>query len=255
MARLLITVLLQAFVLLASTQAIAAGSVGAATVIDGRTLIVGGVRYRLFGIDVPDLGQTCERFGRAYPCGSVARTALMDLVAGACVSCQPVSGERAALAGRTDGQGRMLAICKATGVDLAWNMVHTGWALPQLPYGRRYYGRIRAAAKARRSGLWKGAFVKPWRWREAQAGLRKAAGRKICVRGRLTGEGVECQALRGVDGKLYTLGKPKVAAKSGVEAGVEVCACGGVVAASVCMQGTTIAVTRMSHPDDCPKRQ
>jgi len=251
MARVLITVLLHVLVLLVPIQAIAAGSAGAATVIDGRTLIVGGVRYRLFGIDVPDLGQTCERFGRAYPCGQVARTALMDLVAGARVSCRPITGERAALAGRTDAEGRTLAVCNATGVDLAWNMVHTGWALPQPPYGRRYYGRIRTAAKARRSGLWKGSFVTPWRWRQMQAGLRKAAGRKICVRGRLTNEGVECQALRGDDGKLYTLGKPKVAAKTGVA----VCACGGVVAASVCMQGVTIAVTQMRHPDDCPPKR
>jgi endonuclease YncB( thermonuclease family) len=146
----------------------AAGSAGTATVIDGRTLIVGGVRYRLFGIDVPDLGQTCERFGRAYPCGQVARTALMDLVAGVPVTCRPVAGERARLAGRTDTQGRTIALCRATGVDLAWNMVHTGWALPVPVYGARYYGRIRTAAKARGSGLWKGKFVEPWRWRAAR---------------------------------------------------------------------------------------
>ena len=229
----------------------AAESAGTATVIDGRTLTIGGVRYRLFGIDVPDLGQTCERFGRAYPCGLVARTALMDLVAGARVSCRPVSGARAKLAGRTDAQGRTVAVCQATGVDLSWNMVHTGWALPEPTYGARYYGRIRTAAKARRSGLWKGAFVEPWRWRQMQVGLRKAAGRRICVRGRLTGEGVECQALRGDDGTLYTIGKPKVTAKTGVG----VCACGRLVSASVCMQGTTIAVTEMRHPDDCPPKR
>jgi endonuclease YncB( thermonuclease family) len=229
----------------------AAGSVGGATVIDGRTLIVGGVRYRLFGIDVPDLGQTCERFGRAYPCGNVARTALMDLVAGARVTCRPVSGARAELAGKVDAQRRRIAICKATGVDLSWNMVHTGWALAQPPYGRRYYGRIQTASRNRKSGLWKGVFVPPWRWREAQAALRRAAGRRICVRGRLTGEGVECQALRGADGRLYTLGKPKVTARTGAE----VCACGGVVAVSICMQGTTIAVTRMGPPGDCPKQR
>lgn len=251
MAGFLITVLLAASVLLAPIQAIAAGSAGTATVVDGRTLIVGGVRYRLFGIDVPDLGQTCERFGRAYPCGSVARTALMDLVAGARVSCRPISGERAALAGRTDAAGRTLAICKATGVDLAWNMVHTGWALPQPPYGQRFYGRIRTAAKARQSGLWKGTFVEPWHWRQIQAGLHKAAGKRICVRGRLTGEGVECQALRGADGKLFTLGKPKVRAKGGIA----VCACGRLVGVSVCMQGTTIAVTEMRLPDDCPPKR
>lgn len=152
----------------ASASEPAAGSAGTATVIDGRTLKIGGVRYRLFGIDVPDLGQTCERFGRAYPCGQVARTALMDLVAGARVTCRPVTGARARLAGRTDAHGRTVALCQATGVDLSWNMVHTGWALPAPVYGARYYGRIRSAARARGSGLWKGKFVEPWRWRAAR---------------------------------------------------------------------------------------
>jgi len=238
-------------VLTVPPAASAAGSGGTATVIDGRTLVVGGVRYRLFGIDVPDLGQTCEMHDQAYPCGNVSRAALLDLVTGARVRCRPVEGERARLAGRTDAQGRTIAVCQATGVDLAWNMVHTGWALPVPGYGARYYGRIRTAAKARRSGLWEGSFVPPWRWRAAQAGLRKSAGRRICVRGFLTGEGVECQALRGDDGKLYTLGKPKVNAKGGIA----VCACGRLVGTSVCMQGTTIAVTEIRRPDRCPPKR
>ena len=142
-----------------------------------------------------------------------------------------------------------MALCKATGVDLSWNMVHTGWALANHDYGRRYYGRIEASAKKRRAGLWRGRFTPPWKWRATQAPMRKVGGRTICVRGKLTNLGVECQALRGADGRLYTLGRPKVAAKTGAA----VCACGRIVAASTCMQGTTIAVTHMRHPDDCAK--
>jgi len=224
-----------------------AGAVsGAPTVIDGRTLSIEGRRFVLFGIEVPGLGQVCERFGRAYPCGDVARTALMDLVAGTTVTCRPVTGERAQLArGRTGGRA---ALCRATSVDLSWNMVHTGWALAEPVYGKRYYGAIEAAARQRRSGLWKGRFAKPWVWRAAQSRPGKRPGKRICVRGRLTVGGVECQALRGDDGKLYTLVGPKITAKTGAP----VCACGTLARFSTCMQGTTIAVDTLRQPEACP---
>jgi len=225
------------------------GHRGPAKVIDAVSLVVGGARYRLFGIDAPDPGQVCERFGRAYPCGAVARTALMDLVAGARVSCRPVTGARAKLSGQRDSHGTTIGLCQATGVDLSWNMVHTGWALADPIYGRRYYDKIERSAKSRKAGLWRGRFTLPWRWRTSQLRLRDAGGKQICLRGRLTGGGIECQAMRSNDGRLYTLGQPKVVAKTGAE----ICACGRIVTISNCMQGTTIVVTRMGHPDSCPK--
>lgn len=224
-----------------------AGAVsGTAAVIDGRTLSIKGRRFVLFGIEVPGLGQVCERLARAYPCGNVARTALMDLVAGVTVTCRKVTGERARLAGQQPGS--IVALCRASATDLSWNMVHTGWALAEPTYGTRYYGAIEAAARQRRSGLWKGRFAKPWVWRAAQARPRSRPGKKICLRGRLTGEGVECQALRGDDGKLYTLLGPRIAARTGAP----VCACGTLVRWSTCMQGTTIAVDTLGQPEACP---
>lgn len=133
---------------------------GTPTVIDGRTLTIKGQRFVLFGIDVPEIGQRCERFSRAYDCGDVARTALMDLVAGVDVTCRALTGKRAQRA-----RGQDLALCEATSVDLSWNMVHTGWALAEPTYGQRYYAKIEAAARKRGSGLWKGKFTKPWIWR------------------------------------------------------------------------------------------
>lgn len=141
---------------------------GTPVVIDGRTLSIGGQRYRLFGIEVPGPGQLCERFGRDYRCGMVARTALMDLVAGVSVTCRPVTGERARLAGIKDPEGGTVALCQATSVDLSWNMVHTGWALAEPVYGKRYYGAIEASARKRGAGLWKGKFTKPWVWRASK---------------------------------------------------------------------------------------
>jgi hypothetical protein len=71
---------------------------------------------------------------------------------------------------------------------------------------------------------------------------------EICLRGRLTDEGVECPALRGPDGRLYTL----KAAPGAAPAAGELCVCGWVAELSNCMQGTTIVVTRIGPPDGCP---
>ncbi|MFQ5765396.1 MAG: thermonuclease family protein, partial [Rhodospirillales bacterium] len=61
-----------------AVAALAAGSVAAADVtgdarvIDGRTLEVGGERFRLFGIDAPGLDQTCRWPNKVIPCGQMS---------------------------------------------------------------------------------------------------------------------------------------------------------------------------------------
>ena len=98
-----------------------AGDVGGeARVIDGKTLEVAGHRFRLFGVDAPDLAQTCRWPNKVIPCGKVSKTAMMDLVAQTRVVCTPQGGTRA---------GVRLARRRAGGFDLGGNMVHTGWAL------------------------------------------------------------------------------------------------------------------------------
>jgi hypothetical protein len=61
----------------------------------------------------------------------------------------------------------------------------------------------------------------------------------ICVKGRLTDEGVECQALRSTEGELYTL----VGNLGDFTNGDEVVVCGTIAEISFCMQGTTINVS------------
>ncbi|HVS02630.1 MAG TPA: DUF5818 domain-containing protein [Thermoanaerobaculia bacterium] len=63
----------------------------------------------------------------------------------------------------------------------------------------------------------------------------------IEVTGTLTGEGVECQALRAADGDLYTLTGDLGDARQGDRVRVR----GTIVQISYCMQGTTIAVTHL----------
>ncbi len=65
----------------------------------------------------------------------------------------------------------------------------------------------------------------------------------VTITGMLTSEGVECQAMRSIDGKLYTLaGDTK---RLGPGAPVQVT--GKIARVSICQQGTTIEVRRISQ--------
>ena len=45
---------------------------GTARAGDGDSLTIGATRIRLFGIDAPELNQTCQRGDRAWSCGQAA---------------------------------------------------------------------------------------------------------------------------------------------------------------------------------------
>ncbi len=125
-------------------------------VIAGDILMVNGVRVHLYGIDAPELDQLCSAKGKRYRCGDIAKLALMDLVAGAAVTCRLKEGRR----GR-----QAFAHCEAGGFDLSSNMVHTGWALADRKITKKYVAVERRAEKAKR-GLWRGEFSTPWKWRD-----------------------------------------------------------------------------------------
>ncbi len=61
----------------------------------------------------------------------------------------------------------------------------------------------------------------------------------MCLKGKLTDEGVECQAFRSNEGELFTL----LGELNGYQNGDEVVVCGTIAEISFCMQGTTIIVS------------
>jgi hypothetical protein len=84
--------------------------------------------------------------------------------------------------------------------------------------------------------------------RSASGDPRAGTASEVCVAGRATGEGVECQAFRTDDGRLYTL----IGDLGSLAGDHDVCVCGRPVEMSTCMQGTTIRVTRIDPPATCP---
>ena len=124
---------------------------GAVRVADGDSLVLGGVRVRLAGIDAPERNQLCGAPGRRWPCGRRAALALRRLTGHGMVRCR-ISGQ--------DRYGRQLGHCRAGKTDLNRTMVAQGWAVA---YGD-YRQEQRAARRARR-GLWSGPFVAPRAWR------------------------------------------------------------------------------------------
>lgn len=69
-----------------------------------------------------------------------------------------------------------------------------------------------------------------------------APAREVTVTGTLTREGAECQAMRGDDGRLYTLSERRF---EGFRPGDRVRVQGRIAEVSFCQQGTTIDVTRI----------
>ncbi len=130
---------------------------GPANVISGDTLEISGKTFRLFGIDAPGLGQSCQWPDKIIPCGDVSRTALMDLVVAAQVDCTAIDE------GTHDADGAIVARCSVNGFDVGNNMVHTGWAIVASHESRAYQVTEDKARKAGR-GLWHGEFELPWLW-------------------------------------------------------------------------------------------
>ncbi len=125
---------------------------GDVEIIDGDSLRIAGREVRLEGIDAPELEQTCERDGRSYPCGRLAKRALADLRAAGTARCR-LSG--------TDRYGRGLGRCSVGDNDLNAALVRAGWAIA---YGA--YRREEDEARQARRGVWAGSFQRPSNWRQ-----------------------------------------------------------------------------------------
>lgn len=143
---------------LSATQLLAQGQTwtGQASVIDGDTIDIGKVRFRLHGIDAPESRQLCQTSqGQSWLCGQKAALALADRIGRGHVTCRQTDMDR---------YGRVVAVCTMKGQDLNRWMVRSGWALAYTKYSLDYTTDEKMAA-IESVGIWSGAFVRPSPWR------------------------------------------------------------------------------------------
>ena len=136
---------------------------GSARVIDGNTIEIAGQPQRLYGMDAPDLRQTCvDGGGNNYPCGAKAAEALRDIIGETPVRCRETVRK---------GQETVLATCHAGDVNVNAEMVLRGWAVADSEETDLYAGH-ESRAMDNHSGLWIGEFIPPGNWRRKYGGGR-----------------------------------------------------------------------------------
>ena len=105
----------------------------AQSVVDGDTLYVGRLKYRLCSIDAPEMG---------HPGYHQAIDYLHTLVRGEKIECIPVGqGTPCDGRSRTRSHDLIVAQCFVDGEDLAAKMVRAGYAKDWPKFSGGYYGR------------------------------------------------------------------------------------------------------------------
>jgi len=132
---------------------------GGAYVHDGDTFTVSGTKIRLFGVDAPEMDQTCEMpDGSDWACGRWSRDQVRTILNGQNLRCVE----------RTyDKYGRMVARCYLGEQDLAEMLVRDGIVFSYASFSRDYIDVEKAAAVAGR-GLWAVEVVSPEEFRRSK---------------------------------------------------------------------------------------
>lgn len=160
------------------------GLSGAAIVLDGDTIEVEGVRVRLYGIDAPEGAQRCKGPKQDWQCGRAATRALERMTRGKTVSC----------AGRgVDNYSRLLAVCRADGVDVGASLVRQGFAWAFIKYSKIYVDDETQAREARR-GVFEVENIAPWdfraaRWDGARKTVESDRARDCPIKGNISRDG------------------------------------------------------------------
>ena len=136
------------------------------TITDGDTLKRNGVRYRLEGIDAPEINQVCTLNSQDWECGLAAALYLEQLHGIEGFECEDLG---------QDHYKRILARCyifkNDNRMDIGSIMVREGYALAYRRYSNDYIDE-EELAKEKKRGLWRSKFIKPWEWRRNNSNRR-----------------------------------------------------------------------------------
>lgn len=149
--------------LLCAAQAAAGSFSGRISVVDGDTLDVGDIRVRLYGIDAPEIGQTCTTVETDWDCGRWARSGFIGRFQNHVATCKSVT---------TDRYSRVVARCFVDGGDIAAQLVTDGLAGAYRRYATDYVSQEKAASIAG-IGIWQGQMQTPSEFRASLAPSKK----------------------------------------------------------------------------------
>jgi len=141
---------------LVSVSASAQGPIiGRASVVDGDTIEIAGVRIRFNGIDAPESWQRCaDENGAQYRCGRDAAFALDGWLA----ESRPTRCEFV----ERDRYKRFVGTCfRADGREVNRWLVESGNAVDWPRYSDGLYDDAQRLAKTKRRGIWRGSFTEP----------------------------------------------------------------------------------------------
>lgn len=128
-----------------------------AKVITADTLQINGAKLQLFGIDAPEINQTCANSqGRSYRCGQEAANWLKSWISKYNLTCH-IMGQMQ--------NGIYVGICSLGDYDIGAALVNAGWAVANRQESEIYIP-YEDAARAEGKGLWGGRFYLPWDWRQ-----------------------------------------------------------------------------------------
>ena len=149
-----------ALALVVLPQVLVAGPDGRVRVSDGDSLVVGGERVRLFGIDAHELDQTCTQAdGRTIACGDWARDWADARFGGRFARCRTLKYDR---------YDRALATCDIDGEDVGEVLLRAGVVAIYPRETLRDYVDFEKEAQLLQRGIWAWKSERPLDFRAAQ---------------------------------------------------------------------------------------
>ena len=141
---------------------------GIPKVVDGDTVHINNYKFRLEGIDAPEMRQQCKKeslkissligftFYKDYSCGKVSKEKLITKIDTTEIKCISSSKDR---------YKRYIATCFKGKTNLNQWMVRNGFAIAYRRYSKKYVPD-EVYAKENKLGLWQGKFIEPEKWRK-----------------------------------------------------------------------------------------
>ena len=142
--------------------------VGLPRIVDGDTIHIGEYKFRLEGIDAPEMRQQCKKeflkissiigfsFYKDYTCGKVSRKKLITKINKSEIKCISTTKDR---------YKRYIATCFKGKTNLNQWMVRNGFAIAYRKYSKKYVSD-EEFAKENKLGIWQGKFIEPEKWRK-----------------------------------------------------------------------------------------